>query len=199
MGTALWFNGPAIISSKFPPEQQFFTSKPPREKIHWTGNTYQTQDGRFLCLTLLGDHQNEWIDFCEHVGRHDLISDPRFETAAARAENSAALVAILDEVFAGRTYEEWGKILVTLRGVWAPIQTPREMHDDPQVAANGLIADVEYPDGPLSLVTPPVMFDEVADKPERAPDFGEHTDDVLQAAGFDKATIEQFRATGVIA
>ncbi|MGA5702477.1 CaiB/BaiF CoA transferase family protein [Peterkaempfera bronchialis] len=199
LGTALWFNGPAVISSAFPPGQQMFTGKPPREEIHWTGNTYRTQDGRFLCLSLLGDHQNEWVDFCRHTDRLDLIDDPRFGTPAARAEHSAALVAILDQVFASRTYEEWGRILLTLRGVWAPIQTPRELHDDPQVVANGLIADVEYPDGPLSLVTPPVMFDEVADAPERAPDFGEHTSEVLTAAGYDAAAIERYRAAGVVA
>jgi crotonobetainyl-CoA:carnitine CoA-transferase CaiB-like acyl-CoA transferase len=72
------------------------------------------------------------------------------------------------------------------------------MHDDPQVVANGLIADVDYPDGTLSLVAPPVMFDEVAARPERAPEFGEHTDDVLAAAGYDALTIERYRAAGVV-
>lgn len=199
LGSALWFNGPAIISSKFPPEEQVFTARPAREDIHWASGTYRTADDRFLCLSMLGDRQNEWLDFCRHIGRTDLPDDPRFATTADRAANSAVLVGVLDEVFAARTYEDWGKVLLTLRGVWAPIQTPRELHDDPQVVANGLIADVDYPEGPLSLVTPPVMFDEVADRPEPAPEFGEHTAEVLTAAGYDEAAVARYRSAGVVA
>ena len=57
--------------------------------------------------------------------------------------------------------------LLTLRGVWAPVQTAQEMHTDAQVLANGLIAEVDYPSGPLALPTPPVMFDQVASAPTR--------------------------------
>jgi len=199
MGTAMWFNAPAITSSKFAPGQQFFQSKPARKDVHWTGNTYQTLDGRFLLLSLLGDHQHEWIDFCQHVERPDLLEDPRFSSASDRATNSADLVGIVDEVFAGRTYGEWGKVLITLRGVWAPVQTAEEMHEDPQAIANGLISDVDYPDGPMALVSPPVMFDSEADRATRAPDFGEHTDDVMTSAGYDPETIASLRAAGVIA
>jgi crotonobetainyl-CoA:carnitine CoA-transferase CaiB-like acyl-CoA transferase len=198
LGTAMWFNGPAITSSKFDPAQRLFQSRTPRTALHWTSNTYQTADGRFVMLSMLGDHQNEWIDFCQHVGRTDLTEDPRFATAADRAASSAELVSILDGVFAGRTYAEWGEILVTLRGVWAPVQTAREMHDDPQAVANGMVTDVEYADGTLSLVSPPVMFDNHPTRATRAPDFGEHTDEVLTAAGYAPEVITKLRDTGVV-
>ncbi|MGX7677471.1 CaiB/BaiF CoA transferase family protein [Jatrophihabitans sp. DSM 45814] len=199
MGTAMWFNAPAIISSKFPPGEQFFQSKPARDQVHWTGNSYRTSDGRFLLLSLLGDHQNEWIDFCQHVERTDLLDDARFTTAQDRGAHSAELVAILDEVFTGKTYADWGQILLTLRGVWAPVQTAAEMHDDPQAIANRLISDVDYPDGPMALPSPPVMFDNAATTAERAPDFGEHTEEVLAAAGYGAEAIASLRAAGVIA
>jgi crotonobetainyl-CoA:carnitine CoA-transferase CaiB-like acyl-CoA transferase len=198
LGTAMWFNAPAITSSGFPPAARLFQSKSDRSAMHWTSNTYRTKDGRFLLLCLLGDFQDEWIDFCQHMERTDLADDPRFATAADRAANSPELVAILDEVFAGRTYAEWGRILVTLRGVWAPVQEAREVRDDPQAVANGMITEVGYPDGPLSLVSPPVMFDQEAARATAAPDFGEHTDQVLTEAGFDAGAIADLRGRGVI-
>jgi crotonobetainyl-CoA:carnitine CoA-transferase CaiB-like acyl-CoA transferase len=199
LGTAMWFNAPAITSSKFAPDQRLFQSQPPRTALHWTSNTYQTADGRFVMLSMLGDHQNEWLDFCDHIGRADLAADPRFATAADRAAGSVELLGILDEVFAARTYAEWGRILVTLRGVWAPVQTAAEMHDDPQAIANGMVTDVDYAAGTLSLVSPPVMFDSAPDRATRAPEFGEHTDEVLAAAGYPADAITKLRESGVVA
>ena len=199
MGTAMWFNAPAITSSVFPPGQQAFNSRPERADVHWTSGTYRTADGRFLVLTLLGDLQRDWVSLCEHVGRGDLIGDPRFATTAGRAANSAALVDVLDEVFATRTLAEWRKALSTMRGVWAPVQTPRETHDDPQVVANGFIVPVDYPDGPLPLVTPPILFDGQAGTPATAPEFAEHTDAVLTEAGYGPEEITRHREDGVIA
>jgi crotonobetainyl-CoA:carnitine CoA-transferase CaiB-like acyl-CoA transferase len=199
LGTAMWFNAPAITSSKFAPEQRLFQSQPPRTALHWASNTYQTADGRFVMLSMLGDHQNEWLDFCQHIGRGDLAADPRFATAADRAASSVELLGILDEVFAARTYAEWGRILVTLRGVWAPVQTAAEMHDDPQAIANGMVTDVDYAAGALSLVSPPVMFDSAPDRATRAPEFGEHTDEVLASAGYPADAIAKLRESGVVA
>jgi crotonobetainyl-CoA:carnitine CoA-transferase CaiB-like acyl-CoA transferase len=199
LGTAMWFNAPAITSSKFEPGQRLFQSHTQRTNLHWASNSYLTADGRFVMLSMLGDHQNEWIDFCEHVGRTDLTEDPRFRTAADRAANSAELVGVLDPVFAAKTYAEWGRILVTLRGVWAPVQTPVEMHDDPQAAANTMVTDIDYENGTLSLVSPPVMFDSEPNPATRAPDFGEHTDEVLTAAGYAPEAIAKLRESAIVA
>jgi len=199
MGTAMWFNAPAIISSVFPPEQRAFQGKPNHAGMPWGGNTYRTKDDRFILLSLLGDHQNEWLDFCQHIERPELIEDPRFTTNVERAAHGPELVAILDEVFAARSYADWGQILLTLRGVWAPIQTPAEMHEDQQAIANGMLTDVDYPGGPLALPSPPVMFDNETTKATRAPDFGEHTEEVLTTAGYDASEIDKLRAAGVIA
>jgi crotonobetainyl-CoA:carnitine CoA-transferase CaiB-like acyl-CoA transferase len=199
LGTAMWFNAPAITSSKFAPDQRLFQSRPPRTALHWASSTYQTADGRFVMLSMLGDHQDEWLDFCEHIGRSDLAADPRFATAADRAASSIELLGILDEVFAARTYAEWGRILVTLRGVWAPVQTAGEMHDDPQAVANGMVTDVDYAAGTLSLVSPPVMFDSEPARATRAPEFGEHTDEVLASAGYPADAIAKLRESGVVA
>jgi crotonobetainyl-CoA:carnitine CoA-transferase CaiB-like acyl-CoA transferase len=199
LGTAMWFNAPAITSSSFAADQQVFQSKPERSAGHWTGATFETQDGRWVMLSMLGDFQDEWIDLCEHVGATELVDDPRFASAADRAANSWELIQTFDKVFARRTYAEWGQTLLTLKGVWAPVQEAGEMPRDQQAIANGMVTEVDYPEHPLTLVSPPVLFDNEPTRAERAPDFGEHTDEVLASAGIDPMRVAELRARGVVA
>ena len=91
------------------------------------------------------------------------------------------------------------EILATAKGVWAPVQTPAELHDDPQTRANGFIRDVHYPTGTLRLPVPPILFDEEAGDPPLAPDFAQHTDEVLREVGIADDEIARLRETGAIA
>lgn len=199
MGTAMWFNGPAIISSTFPVEQQMFNGKPPREAMPWSGSTYRTGDDRFLYLSLLGDPQKHWVDLCERIGRSELAADPRFATAADRAANNIPLIHLLDEVFAGRSLAEWRTALAEAIGVWAPVQTAREMHDDPQAVANRYVQDVKSGGRTLPLVSPPIMFDQNVGDIRRAPEYGEHTDEVLADLGLGQDEIDELRRSGAVA
>lgn len=64
------------------------------------------------------------------------------------------------------------------------MQSPRDLHDDPQVAANGYIAEVEMASGAtLPMVTSPVQFDGRPARPTRAPEHGEHTEEALLEFG----------------
>ena len=198
MGTAIWFNGPAIISTQFG-DGGILGSNVPREERPPGMNTYRTKDGRFLILSMIGDHDPEWVDMCEHLNRPDLAVDPRFATSQGRAQHISEAVAIFDEIFSQRTLDEWKEALVTTKGVWSPVQNTEEIYDDPQTLANGFLRQVSYPSGPVALPVPPVLFDEDAGDPPRAPDFGEHTDSVLRETGYSEEEIEGYRQSGVIA
>ena len=198
LGTAIWFNGPALIQRQFsdtPPG----AGLPPRRERQATANTYRTKDGRFLILSMLGDADADWADFCRHLDRSDLASDPRFATKAAREQHRQEAVAIFDEIFSTRTFEEWQKALVTTRGVWSPVQTTAEVYEDPQTKANGFLRPVRYATGEIILPVPPILFDEEAGDPPPAPDFAEHTDSVLQEVGYSPADLDRLRAAGMIA
>ncbi|TQM11236.1 CaiB/BaiF CoA transferase family protein [Pseudonocardia kunmingensis] len=199
LGTAMWFNGPAVISAKMPGEQRSFGERIPREHTAWSSGTYRTRDGRFIYLSLLGDADALWVDLCAHLGREDLADDPRFVHTADRRSNNLALMDEIDRIFSTRDYADWTTALNTTRGVWAGVQSTEEIHDDPQAIANRLIQEVDYPDGPLAMPTPPLMFDEDPGDIRRAPDFGEHTADVLAEAGYDDAEIARLRERGVVA
>jgi crotonobetainyl-CoA:carnitine CoA-transferase CaiB-like acyl-CoA transferase len=203
LATAVWFNGPAIIMSQFPgqPERTFAPVTPPpgHAVAPPVTNTYVTKDNRFLNLLFLGDADSDWADLCEHLGRPELGSDPRFARAADRMANAAVATGILDEIFAAKTLEEWKQILVTAKGAWSPVQTPAEVYDDPQTLANGYLRHVDYPDGGLKVPVPPIQFDEEAGDPPPAPDFAAHTDEVLRELGYADGDLGRLRASGVIA
>lgn len=78
------------------------------------------------------------------------------------------------------------------------IQTPEEMPRDPQIIANGYMRYVDYPGGGLEVPAPAVMFDEDAGEPRPAPDFGQHTDEILAELGCDAAQVKQLRQAGVV-
>jgi crotonobetainyl-CoA:carnitine CoA-transferase CaiB-like acyl-CoA transferase len=221
LGTAIWFNGLAIVASQngaggtpppagtvastpvdhgsSVPEVVKATPPPGRENSLANMGPYQTKDGRFLILGFLGDSDVEWVDLCQHLERPDLATDPRFSTSASRMVNHKELMAILDEVFDGKTLAEWKKALLTARGVWAPVQSPAEVYDDPQTLANGFLRYVDYPGGGLKVPVPPILFDEEAGDPPPAPDFGAHTDEVLSALGISDDEVARLRAAGTVA
>ena len=199
LGTAAWFNAPAIIGKAVEGPNAMMGQYVTREMGQWSGSTYRTSDDRYLGLLHLGDHQNEFVNLCENLERMDLVADPRFASPMDRMTNSADLMAIMDEIFATRTLAEWKAILVHSKGVWAPVQTVEEMPDDVQIQANRMIRPVTYGGRQQPIVMPPVMFNEDSGPCDQAPDFSQHTDEVLsQIAGYDDAQIAALRASGAI-
>jgi crotonobetainyl-CoA:carnitine CoA-transferase CaiB-like acyl-CoA transferase len=161
-------------------------------------NMYKTKDGRFLSLVML-ESDRYWGDLVTLMGRPELASDPRFIDAAARAENCTPCVLLLDEMFAERTFAEWKKILLNAKGVWAPVQTPSELLEDPQAIANGYIREVEAESGTVFRMVPsPLQFDETPPDLTRAPGHGEHTDEVLGELGLDMDAIMDLKIKGVV-
>lgn len=197
LGMGMWQLQPDITHSKLNPGGH---TAPPDRKATWNplSGTYRTRDRRFIILVML-EADRYWADFCEVIGHPEMIPDPRFADMAARKENARACVEWLDQVFAERDYADWCETLSRAKGVWSPFQTPLEIHDDAQVAANGYLADVEMANGGnLTLVTSPVQFDETPNRPTRAPEHGEHTEEVLLGMGLSWEDLARYKEAGAI-
>lgn len=158
---------------------------------------YETKDGRWLLLSMPQADQ-WWARFCRAIGREDLEGDPRFETFEPRIENHAELFAILQEVFLSRTLAEWKPALAGIP--FSPYQDFLEVLDDPQAKANDIFVETEHPThGPMKLIASPVRLSETPANMRRpAPEFGQHTEEVLIEHGYSWEDIAQWRDEGII-
>ncbi len=195
LATACWVLSPDITASPFLPKFPSFNRKRAPNPLV---NQYRTKDDRWLIVIML-QPDRFWADFCRHVDRPDLIDDPRFAEASKRFENREACVDELDRTFASRTLDEWRERLETMEGVWAPMQTPREIHDDKQVIANDYLPEVEGSDGSrFKLARSPVQFDEATADLTSAPEHGQHTEEVLLELGISWDEIAKHKQSKAI-
>lgn len=199
LGLGLWNLGFPVTAAKLYEGQQLPTHDPENLPNPIARAYYETADGRHLTLIML-ESDRFWPDLCEHLGRPDLITDPRFHDAAARKTNSRECITTLRDVFATRTLDQWVDQLATLKGVWSPVRTALETHTDPQVLANGYLPMIETNEGiPLSVVANPVRFNQTAAQPRRAaPSLGQHTEEVLLDFGVGWDEIESLKEVGAI-
>jgi crotonobetainyl-CoA:carnitine CoA-transferase CaiB-like acyl-CoA transferase len=147
-------------------------------------NNYAAGDGRrFWIVGLQGTRH--WPSLCRAVGRPDWLTDPRFDSAHARAANATELVGELDEIFATKPLEEWAKVFAAEpEFFWSPINSIEDVVADEQFHAAGGIVYVPHGDAGVPMVATPADFHGTPCAPRcAAPRLGEHTDEVLAELG----------------
>ena len=163
-------------------------------------NCYHDSEGRWFWLVGL-EGERHWRPLCQAVGHPEWTLDPRFADPKERIANVGELIGMLDEIFATRTREEWGKVFDSIEEMWwAPVQSLDEVVQDPQIRAAG--AWVEVPDGPTTSTLPatPVDFEGTPWAPRAmAPEPGQHTDEILAELGRSADVIQSLRDRGVVA
>jgi crotonobetainyl-CoA:carnitine CoA-transferase CaiB-like acyl-CoA transferase len=82
----------------------------------------------------------------------------------------------------------------------APVQTPSEVLDDPQVKANNYLVDYVHPQhGPFQVAASPVQFDLESTEVRRvAPEMGQDTEQVLLEHGFTWEDIARLKDKRVV-
>jgi crotonobetainyl-CoA:carnitine CoA-transferase CaiB-like acyl-CoA transferase len=195
LGTGMWQIAPDIVAAG---EIEGGLTRMTRETVpNPLVNSYQAADGRWIYFAVL-QSERYWKHFCDIIERPDLLDDPRYGTQKARYDNRDACVALLDGVFATRTLAEWRDAFASFEGQWDPVQSAAELYRDPQVAANGFLRPVADQEGEHSLVPGPAQFDEMPPELRRAPEHGEHTEEVLLEYGYDWAQIAELKSANAI-
>ncbi|MDP3139653.1 MAG: CoA transferase, partial [Burkholderiaceae bacterium] len=141
--------------------------------------TFKTQDGDII---LACGNDNLFNKFCGLAGRQDLLQDPRFATNGKRVENRAVLTPLLEAVFRTRTTREWVDALESAGVPNGPINSLKQVFEEPQVIARGMKIELDHPTaGKVPLVASPMRFSatpvEYLNPP---PVLGQHTDETLR-------------------
>jgi formyl-CoA transferase len=137
-----------------------------------------TKDGAII---LACGNDNLFTKLCDLLGQPALKADPRFATNAARVANRDTLDPILDELMKKKTTAEWVPLLETAGVPCGPINTLKEVFEDPHVVARGLKVEIPHPTaGKVALVRSPMRFSETPVEYKTPPPLlGQHTDEIL--------------------
>jgi crotonobetainyl-CoA:carnitine CoA-transferase CaiB-like acyl-CoA transferase len=159
---------------------------------------YRTADDRFVQLSML-QPTRYWPEFCRLMGLDDYAEDPRFSSMESMAANAEEAYDLVAEAIGRLTYSECKKVLDRGTGQWAPVQDAWELANDEALIANGRIAEIVDAEGTSQkLVASPVKFGDEPVATSRAPQFAEHTDDVLRELGLTDDTLIELKISGAI-
>lgn len=124
----------------------------------------------------------EWAGFCAALERPDVAQDARFASNLLRVEHRAALLALVEPVFATRPAIWWLRIM-RRHGVPCAIAHNFEtFRHHQQVVDNEMIARIATRDwGEVDVAGVPWHFSQTPCRVTEPPRPGEHTDEIMQA------------------
>jgi crotonobetainyl-CoA:carnitine CoA-transferase CaiB-like acyl-CoA transferase len=159
---------------------------------------FRTQDGWITCLVVGDPLYRRWARL---MGETHWLEDPRFKDDISRGDNSIAISERMQRWCAERSSAEALEALSRARVPAAPVLSPQQTLEDPQIKALGLLQPVDYPGlprpAPVSKV--PVWLSETPGSIRRRPPLlGEHTDEILASLGYDRGEIAELRRKEVI-
>ena len=159
--------------------------------------TYQTKNGAIAVGCLSDPLRRRLLDVLD-------LNDIRFEAdydpkSPEAADWNAGLIREASRIFRNKTTIEWLELLEN-RGIPAgPVRFVEELLDDPQVAANHLVVDLEHRDaGKIRMAGLLASFSDTPLEALAPPALGQHSDAVLQELGYTREQIEAWREAGVI-
>lgn len=156
---------------------------------------YESADGHVL---FMASEQVFWKNFCEGIGRADLFEKWPGSKFADHARGNRELQAILRDIFKTRTSRQWIEFGKQANTPLAPVNTPKNIVDDPQFKAR--FAPIPHERAGADMLGFPVQFvGEQLPEPAKAPAVGQHNEAVLRAVlGYDDDKIAELRQSGAL-
>jgi len=151
-------------------------------------------------LVITAHRTSQYERFCTALDRLEWLTDPRFGTPAARADNLDELKVLIDEVLHTRDAEEWMARFDAAGVSYAETLTVEEALAHAHADAREMVVEVTSPRGAtIKLIGNPIKVDDVIQHYAAPPQPGEHTIEVLSEwLGLDTAQIAALAETGAV-
>jgi len=158
---------------------------------------FQSAD-RYVFIGVTND--KFWQSFCHALDLDDLYRDPSFSSAEDRLAHRDEMVKRISYALRKLPSSEIIQKLEAAGVPCAPVREIPELLDDPQVTARHMFVDTDYPGiGKIKVANLPAWPSGIGRvKNVRAPRLGEHTVEILEELGYDRAGIDALEQNGVI-
>ncbi|MFG1426450.1 CaiB/BaiF CoA transferase family protein [Roseixanthobacter glucoisosaccharinicivorans] len=158
----------------------------------------RSKDGYFV---MGATNQKLYRALCEHLGRPELIEDPRFHDISARLANREALIEELEKVFVTRTSEDWVERLLAVGIPAGPMYSYPQAFESAHGQHRNMRMEVPHP---IEGTVPNIGFAvKLQGTPQRVrlhpPLLGEHTEAILGELGVVGEAVDALRTGGAFA
>src|SRR6266516_4629500 len=159
---------------------------------------FATRDGRQVFIAITSNAH--WERFCKEFGLLDLWRDPSLDSNAKRAANRPRVIPRIEAVARSLDAAELVERFERVRVPYAPVNTPLDLLEDPQLNSGGKLLEIQTADGDeLKVPAVPVSSDSFGlGVRHQPPALGEHTRELLAELGYSAAEIEELAGSGVV-
>ena len=158
---------------------------------------FEGSDGVF---NLGASGEGNWVRLCQLIDRPEWLTDPEFLDEPLRVKHRERLNDALAVIFKPKTVAVWVDLLNDAGVPAGPVYTVPQVFEDEQVKHLGVTTTLMTNFGKeMHYITQPVTLERTPSKVVApAPGWGEHTDEVLQEAGYSADEIQQFHTDSVV-
>ena len=173
-----------------------YERRPPGLAGMWEGVRYQIYESTDGHVLFMASEQAFWKNFCAGVGRLDLFEKWPGSKYADHAKGNTELHIELREIFKQKSSAEWLQFSEDENTPIAPVYNAKTAPTDPQFQHRLPFYSIEDL-GAEQLPLPVKIIGEEPLVPSKAPEVGEHTDEILQEIlGYDESLITDLRDNG---
>jgi len=157
-------------------------------------NVYKTKDDRYVSLGAVED--KFWAEFCEKIDRSEYIK-PQWNTSLQQDMQED-----VRKIMLSKTRDEWVEFFSSSDICFTPVLTLEEMCSHPQVLAREMILKLTNVKGSgkdVPLTGVPIKLSGTPGVAKLTfPKLGEHTNLLLNEAGYSSGEIEEFKIKRII-